>query len=415
MANQILTTSMITKEALTLFINANPFMRRINRQYDDQFARSGGKIGSTLNLRTRTDYIVGNGPTITPQNTIEMQTPLTISNQRNVALSFGSAELALSIDEFSDRYLKTAINNLAAIVASDIMSMVDGGTGAGPAQHLVHNVDGNNNTIPPTLGTFLNAGAKLVDNGYPNMDRLALLSPTTNARVVSSMSTLFNPVRDISEQTRSGMMGSDILGIAEFMQDVTVINHRTGSFTAGTVAAGGQVGSTLTTSGITGTLNAGDVITIAGVNSVNRLTKLSSNSPRQFVVTAPVASGATSIPIYPALVPYTVTGGVSSATQFQTVDVSPASGATISLVTNANEVYRNNIVFAPEAFTLATVDLPLMGGGVVSEARESYQGISMRMIEDYVVSTDQRVTRLDILYGYALVRPEWVVRVPDSL
>jgi hypothetical protein len=414
-ANQILTNSVLTREALPMFINANPFMRRVNREYSDQFARSGGKIGSTLNLRQSVDYTVRSGPTSTPQNTVESEIPLVIQYQKGVDLSFSSAERALNVDDFANRYLKRAVNNLAAIVASDIMSMIDGGTGAGPAQHLVHNVDASNNTIPPTMGTFLQAGAKLVENGYPDMDRLALLSPTTNARVVSSMSTLFNPVRDISEQTRSGMMGSDILGIAEFMQDVTVINHKTGSFTAGTVSGAGQTGTTLVTSAITGTLNAGDVITIAGVNSVNRLTKLSSGAPRQFVVTAAVASGATSIPIFPAITPYTVVGGVSSATQYQTVDVSPAAGAVISLVTNANETYRNNIVFAPEALTLATVDLPLMGAGVVDEARENYQGISMRLISYYNGTSDQLSHRLDILYGYAVVRPEWIVRVPDAI
>ena len=412
-ANTILTNSMITREALTMFVNANPFMRRIRRDYSDEFARSGAKIGQTINIRGRVDYTVGSGATVTPQNTNESEIPLTVSSQKNIAMTFGSSELALNIDDFRERYLKTAINNLAAIVASDVMSMVDGGTGAGPASHLVHNVDGSNNTISPTMGTFLNAGAKLVDNGYPDTDRLAILSPTTNARVVSSMSTLFNPVSDVSGQTRSGLMGSNILGIAEFMQDVTVINHKTGSFTAGTVNGAGQTGNTLTVSAITGTLNTGDIISIAGVNAVNRLTKLSSGAPRQFTVTAPVASGATSIPIYPAITPYDTVNSVN--VQFQTVDVSPATGAVISLATVANETYRANLVFAPEAFQLATVDLPLMGGGVVDEARESYQGISMRTISYYTGNSDQRVTRIDILYGRALVRPEWVVRVADAL
>ena len=419
MANQILTTSLILNEALTMFVNENGFMRRINRQYSDEFARTGAKIGYTLNLRNRVDYTVRTGPTAVPQNTIESVTPLTISQQQGVDLSFGTADLTLSIDDFRERYLETAVNNLAAVVASNIMSMVDGGTGNGPAQHLVHNVDSNNNTISPTLNTYLLANAKLINSGYPRMDRLAINSPETNSRIVSSMATLFNPVRDISEQTRSGVMGSDILGIAEFMQDVTVINHTVGSFTAGTVSGAGQTGSVITTGAITGTLNAGDIITIAGVYSVNRLTKLSTNTLRQFTVTAPVASGATSIPIAPALVPYTIVGGVNTPSQAQTVTASPASGAAVSLVCNANEVHRTNLVFAPEAFTLATVDMDLPGGpggnGVISQARQNYQGISMRIVEYYTGNTDQKVTRLDILYGYALIRPEWVVRVVDSI
>lgn len=419
MANQILTTQMITREALTMFVNANPFMRRIKRQYSDDFARDGAKIGYTLNLRNRVDYTVRTGPTAVPQNTVETVTPLMISNQEGVDLSFSTADMTMSIDAFADRYLKTAVNNLAAVVASQIMSMVDGGTGNGPAQHLVHNVDANNNTTSPTMGTYLLAGAKLVDAGYPDTDRLAINSPTTNARVVSSMATLFNPVRDISEQTRSGVMGSDILGVAEFMQDVTVTNHTVGSFTAGTVNGAGQTGNTLATGAITGTLNAGDIITIAGVYAVNRLTKLSTGVLRQFTVTQNVPSGSTSIPIAPALTPYTVVGGLNTATQYQTVVNSPASGAAIALVCNPNETHRTNLVFAPEAFTLATVDMELPGGpggnGVIDQARENYQGISMRMVKYYTGNTDQVVWRLDILFGYALIRPEWCVRLLDAI
>jgi hypothetical protein len=39
------------------------------------------------------------------------------------------------------------------------------------------------------------------------------------------------------------------------------------------------------------------------VNAVNRVTKQTTGTLRQFVVTADVATGATSIPIYPAIVP----------------------------------------------------------------------------------------------------------------
>jgi len=44
-----------------------------------------------------------------------------------------------------------------------------------------------------------------------------------------------------------------------------------------------------------------------------------------------------------------------------------------------------------------------------------HDGVSLRMITDFVTLSDQRITRLDILYGYALIRPEWACIVADAL
>ena len=41
MANEILTISMITREAIELFVNSNAFIKNIDRQFDDEFGRSG--------------------------------------------------------------------------------------------------------------------------------------------------------------------------------------------------------------------------------------------------------------------------------------------------------------------------------------------------------------------------------------
>jgi hypothetical protein len=200
-------------------------------------------------------------------------------------------------------------------------------------------------------------------------------------------------------------MGTDTLGFDWFM-DQTIIKHTPGSFTAGTVNGASQTGSTLTTNAITGTLNKGDVITIAGVFAVNRVTKQSTGELQQFNVTANVLNGATSIPIYPAI--------VVAPAAYGTVTASPANGAAISLLGAPNTVYRKNVAYVPEAMTLATADLP-MPRGVNEAARETYDGISLRMISDYDVTNDLFITRIDILYGYTALRPEWIVVVPDAL
>lgn len=310
----------------------------------------------------------------------------------------------MSLDDYSERVLAPCINNLAGAIAADIMSGVEGGV-----CNLVSNTDSNGNIISPILTTFLNAGATLDVNSAPTGRRKIVNDPYTQARTVGTLSGLLNPITDISRQYTTGTM-SQAVGF-EWMMDQTVIKHTTGSFSAGTVNGAGQTGLTLTTNAITGTLAIGDIITVANVNAVNRITKQTTGQLRQFVVTAAVATNGTSISIYPAIVP--PSGG--NPVQYQTVDSSPVNGAAITLATPASSLFRKNLAYTPEAITMATADLVLPQQGIVEGARESFDNISMRMITDYTVGTDQLITRLDVLYGYLYVRPEWAVIIADAI
>lgn len=399
MASSLLTLNQITREAVRLFTQSNAFMRTVNKQYDDQFARDGAKIGSTLRIRLPNDYTVGSGPTITPQATNEQSTTLTVATQKNVPVTFGTAEQTLSLDDFSERVLAPAVNRLAASVAGDLMTVAESGS------NLVANFDGSGNIQSPVAGTWLSAGAKLTQNLAPRMDRKIILDPLTEARTVSSLAGLFNPQQKISDQYETGIISKDTLGF-DWMYDQTTILHTTGTFSAGGAISGaGQTGSTVTVTAITGTLNKGDIITLPGVNAINRLTGLDAGVLQQFVVTANVINGATSIPIYPAI--------VVAPAQYNTVTASPTNGQPIVLVTKAGSIFRKNIAFYPEAFTMATADLVMPTRGVVESARATMDGVTMRMITGYDVIGDNLITRLDVLYGFAAIRPEWSVTVAD--
>lgn len=307
------------------------------------------------------------------------------------------------MQDYSERILAPMVNNLAASVASNVM------TGAESICNYISKTNAGA-VDTPTANEWLLAGASLDQNSAPRGGRRAVLDPYTQARTVSSLAGLFNPTGTVAKQFTSGEMMGPALGIERWVSDQTVIKHVTGAYsTLGTVSGASQTGTSITTSALAGPLKKGDIITFAGVNQVNRLTKNSVGQLRQFVVTADVAASATSIPIYPALIPAN-----SGPVQYQTVDASPANGAAITVVSQASEIYRKNFVLRPEAVTLATADL-IMPKGVHDAARESYDGISMRMVSQYNVSTDQFVTRLDVLYGWQWVRPEWACVVADKL
>ena len=402
MANSLLTVGMITRESIELFKNSNAFLMNIDRQFDSEFQRAGMKIGQSLRIRLPNDYVVRYGPALAPQDTSEQSTTLAVATQKGVDISFSTVDRTMSLQDYSERVLAPAINNLAGAIAADVMN------GAEIICNSNSNIDGSGNTLVPTAATWLGAGAQLDLNSAPMGRRMIVTDPLTDARTVSSLTGLFNPSQRITQQYESGMM-RNALGF-DWMRDQTIIKHTAGSFTAATVNGAGQTGNSIQSSAIAGALFQGDIITIAGTNAVNRVTKISTGLPRQFVVTAFTPAGSTSIPIYPPLIP--AVGG--NAVQYQTVTVSPANGAAITMVQKANEVARKNFAFAPEAVTVAFAELE-MPKGVHEVARVTDDDISIRILTDYIPQTDQMVTRLDVLYGYVWVRPEWGCVVYDTL
>lgn len=404
MSNTLLTINMITREAVRLWKNTNSFIQHIDTQYDDQFAVTGAKIGQSLRIRLPNDYTVRKGPVAQPQDTAETSTTLTLATQAGVDVSFNSVERTMSLDDYSKRVLAPAVNNLVGSVAADIMNGVEGGV-----SNLVGNYDAAGNLLRPTLETWLRAKALLALRSAPTNDRKFILDPVSMARTVQNLSGLLNPATEISEQYRKGEVYNAI-GF-DWFEDQTILKHTTGTWVAGvspTVNGANQTGTSINITVGASAPAIGDIITFAGVNAVNRITKVSTGELQQFVVTS-YAGGV--LGIYPAIVP-PAAGNVP--VQYQTVTASPANGAAVASLTLSGSIYRKNIAFVPEAVTMATADLELPRN-MQEVARERMDGVSMRMVTGFDIKSDQFITRLDILYGYLWVRPEWAVVVADII
>lgn len=420
MANSLLTISMITRYAIKLFTNTNFFIQNISRQYDSSFGVEGAKIGAQLRIRLPNDYTVTDGPGISLQDTSEQQVVLTVATQRHVDVAFTSAERTLSMDDYQERVLLPRVNVLAGNVAMTIMNSSEGGV-----RNISANVDAGNNILPVTAAPFTNARALLEDNSAPYFgnvnggSRNIVLDPHSDARVALALQGLLNPATTISAQFASGMMKNG-LGFNWF-EDQTVIKHTSGTLTTGTVNGANQTGTNLTVNALGGTLNQGDIISVAGVNGVNRVTKASLGLAAQFVVTGNVAAGATTIPIYPAIIPPAnaapYAGLPYTPQQYQTVTASPANNATITPFTNASVTYRKNIAYAKDAVTMVVAPLwmPEGGRGVIEAARHTMDMVSMRSLVCYEPATDQPIDRLDVLFGSYWPRPEWACVVADAV
>lgn len=417
MANNILTPSMITRYAIRMFLNTNYFIQNVSRQFEDQFGVEGAKIGAQLRIRYANQYTVTDGPGISIQDTTEQQFLLTVATQRHVDVAFTSAETTLDVDDYMERIVLPRVNALAANIAVQIMANT-----ATAVRNITANVDANNNILPVNDAPFALARAILEENSAPNFGEMGMrkvvLAPRTDTRVQQALRGLLNPVESISRQYNTGMMYEAFQ--MRWFEDQSVVSHTTGSCTTATVNGAGQTGQAINVNALNGTLNAGDVVTIAGVNAVNRVNYQSLGTLSQFVVTQNAAQGATSIAIYPPIVPpanaVPYAGLPYTPQQYQTVTASPANNATITPFANASVTYRENLAYAPDAITMVVAPLwiPPNEKGVIAAARHNYDTLSMRSLVCYEPSTDQPIDRLDILFGSGVPRPEWICQVADS-
>jgi hypothetical protein len=316
-----------------------------------------------------------------------------------------------------ERIVLPRVNALAGNVALQVMVNT-----ATAVRNITANVDANNNILPVTDGPFALARALLEENSAPNFGeqgmRKVVMAPRSDTRVQQALRGLLNPVKSISDQYNSGMMYEALQ--FRWFEDQSVVSHTTGSLTTATVNGANQTGQTLTVTALGGTVNAGDVFTLAGVNAVNRVNYGSLGTLAQFVATQNAAAGATSISFYPPIVPpassVPYAGLPYTPQQYMTVTASPANNAVLTPFANASVTYRENLAYAPDAITLVVAPLwiPPNEKGVIAAARHEYDRLSMRSLVCYEPSTDQPIDRLDMLFGSGVPRPEWLCQVADS-
>jgi hypothetical protein len=390
-ANTLLTSTAITREALRILHQRLNFIGAINRTYDNSFAKDGAKIGDTLKIRLPNQYTVRTGRILNTQDTVESNVSLTVATQKGVDLNFTSAELTLSLDDFSDRILKPAMSVLAANIEGDLINR--------SYKKIYQQV--NNQGSPATFAKVL-ATRKILVDSLASPDLNMLLNTQDNVDIVNDNKNLFNDQKEISKQYKDGSMGR-AAGF-DFWENTFMPAHTRGAGAGYQVNGAGQTGNSLVVSTGTGAVNQGDVFTIAGVFRVHPETKVSTGILQQFVVTSNFAGGAGTLAISPAIVP---TG------PRQNVTMSPGANAAITFAGTASTASGISLAFDKDAFAFVTADL-VMPKGVDFASRQVLDGISMRIVRAYSISDDTFPCRLDILYGDEVIRPELAVRVASN-
>lgn len=403
MPNTTLTHQMIAREAAQILAEEAPFIMNINRGRQDEFgeAVSGYQKGQTVKIKIPPTGVVFDGAQFAgggaATDSVEQSVDLTLDTQKHIALQFGAKEKLLEITDFRERILRPQMQTLSSVIEADLMRKALGG---------VPNLVGTPGSIPSVMKTYAQARARMNNFLSPMSERTVCFSSDANTELVDSSRQLFNPKASIERGYLRGDIGEAQGAMFYEHQSMPVQTNGTQA-TGFTVSGAGQSGTVLALAGLTNaaTLTKGQVFTIANVFAVHPLTGIATNQLQQFVVTADFTAGGVtgSINIFP---------GIKATGPNKTVSAAPANGAVVTLAGAASTSYRQNLMFHKDAFTAAFAPLPVLASCEGYTARLP-NGVSVRVMTFGDGNNDYERTRIDVLYGFTVVRGLHAARITE--
>lgn len=396
-------TTIISKIAAGMLADRFQFLKTVDKEPEESFAQVNGfNPGDTINISVPARFTVGTTADVTStiQDVIEQKVPLVLNNTRNIAITLTSKEIAtdLSLKSWANRIVKPAMSRLGQQIESECLTL---------AKTATYNSVGTAGSTVFDTDTMLQAREKLMTNLVPATEMFALLNSRATRSASNARKGLFNNQAELAKTYKEGTIGAadgftylenNLLPLQTLGNDV-VFEVRT------TVSTQGQ--TTLVVEGLTtttGTVKAGTVFTVAGVYQVHPITKTTTDVLQQFVVASDVTadgSGYATLTISPAM--YT-TGSQQNIASF------PQDGDAITPVGAASTSYTQNLSYVSQAFRFISVPLVLPDGTDMA-SQSTVNGVTVRVIRDYIPLTDQLIMRFDVLYGFAAVRPEWACRI----
>lgn len=405
MANTLVTIDMVTREALRIAHEKCQFIGTVDRQYDDSFAKTGAKIGSALKVRKPNQYTRTTGSRVMDvQDQSELTSTITVATQDHVDMRFNSAELALSIDELSKRYIEPAVSVLVSGIESDFLAY------ATKATYQVAGTAGSGITSLSTPGA---ARAKLNQALAPKDGNRAIqMDSVTMGALVNGVAAYFAPNNEIGKQYREGLVART--SMADYYENEriwTLTNSADVTCTMAAAAAVTDGGNSMTMASLSVAPATGAVFTVPGVYDCHPETKAAYPHLKQFTVTAGTTTIQTVSPtIY-------LTGPRKNVCSSTGADLTTASFDGTNLVPvfvgAASTSYPMPLMYHKEAFQFVTADLPLMDDAAKC-VRRVQDGLSLRVWQASDIRNDELLMRIDILYGMAALRPEWACRLIGS-
>ncbi len=408
--NTLLTNDIILKEAMMELDNNLVVSKLCNREFEGSF---GGAVknGETIRLARPIRGQVRTGATMQAQDITEGREAFTVATQIGADLEFTSKDLTLSVDKFSERIIRPQMIAIANALDLAVMS------------ELVNKTPNWVGTPGQTINSFADfapAPQRLDELSVPS-GRVAILSPADHWGLVGSFTGLYiNPTaKSALERAKLPMVGD-----VDMYMSQNVITHTNGTWSGNSPVAEIDNGTLSTTyaaskdtwtmtihidglTANTGTVLVGDVFTIENVYAVNTITGATLPWLREFTVRESVTADGTGdadVVISPPI----ITSG-----PYKTCNAAAVDGANITLKGAVNTVYPQNVVFHPDAVTLATPPMIKPQGAAWCEQR-SYNGINLRLTQGYDIINDVPQWRFDLLYGTVAHQPWLSTRVSGA-
>jgi hypothetical protein len=401
MPNQFITTQLVSNTALAMFANNSPFIMTGSRIYQDDFQNSGYKIGDTLQVRRQNNFIVGDGSTAVPQDIIETVENITVAHQYHALIAYTVQDLTLRIEDFSRMFIQPAIQNIITQMERDINS---------DAEQELYFFQGSAGSPINSFSTVDLAGAKLLEQGV-NIASDAYLAMTVRdgSSLKAALLNNFTPVFN-EEIVRQSAIGH--LSYFDIFQSQNIVKHVAGagptlhpgdSLTVnGTVTSGNTIILAGATGAVTNYFLPGDLISIAGVHSVNPLSRQSTGQNMQFVITAAANSsggGAVTITVSPVIIS-------STSSPLQNVDGPVLTGSAVTVVPS----YNVNVAYPARALDIVCPPLYKLQVPYASVAVDPETGLSLAVTQTGDILGYQNLMRIDILCGFKW-HPQYAVKL----
>jgi hypothetical protein len=408
MSNVNLTVDWIGNEALRLAHEKLSFLGTVNREFDSSF-RPG--YGNSIRIRIPSQYTTRTGRVMDVQDGVQQSTQLTVATQWGVDLRYNSQEMAQDLVNFQRLHLDPAMAELTAMVENACISS---------ATQQTYNVVGLPGSAITTLRYLGEARGRLNQYLAPKTGggRAVQLDSMLMARLVDSFSGFNNPTSEISEQYREGFIARNAM--ADFYENEKVWNmaNMTGGVSSWVDTinfANGLNALTVSTAG--GTYNAGMTFTIGHTTSMaNRVMACHPETkapyPHQQTFTILTVSTATGFTFSP---PIYISGARQNVVRASGAAFAAGDLSSAALVGTGGpaSTYPQPLMYHRDAFTFATAALPLMDDAIRCVVK-TYDGISLRVWEGSDIRNDEKLTRIDILWGFAAIRPQWACRLIGS-
>lgn len=401
MANQFINTDLVSNTALAMFANNSPFVMTSSRIYEEDFVSSGYKIGDTLQVRRQNHFIVGDGSVATPQSIIETVETITIAHQYHALIAYTIQDLSLRIEDFSRLFIAPAIQEIVTQLEKDI---------AAQAEQELYFFTGTAGTAINSFTVVDTAGAKLLEQGV-NIASDAYLAMTVRdgSSLKGALLNNFTPVFN-EDIVRNSAIGH--LSYFDVFQSQNIKRHTAGAgprlyssdtlLVDGAVSSGNTIAMNGATINITDYFVVGDVISIAGVQSVNPVGRAATGQNMQFVVTANASSngsGELTVSVSPTIISDT-------SNPNRNVSNPIPNDAAVTMVGSHNV----NVAYPERGLDICCPPLYKLQVPYSSVAVDPETGLSLACTQTGDILGYQNYMRLDLLCGFKW-HPQYAVRV----